>query len=273
MSEVASLMLVSRTYWAGVPFWFRKPPEAATVESLALRAHDLRQLRAHYWTSTAHPPPKVGVVVMHPRVDFSHHYAIPRLLSAGFGVLAANTRHAGNDTRAEHEEMVLDVGACVRHLREERGADKVVLLGNCGGASLAAYYQAQAALPPAARIVRSPGGAPTHFEGAALPPADAVVYVAPHPGQGKLLEGSIDPSVIDERDPLAADPELDMYDPRNGFREPPAWSEYGGEFLARYRAGQRARVERLDALARAQLARIADAGAAGAAAGFAERPE
>jgi len=266
-------MLVSRTYWGGMPFWFRRPPEDAAVESLVLRAHDLRQLRAHYWTSPARPAPKIGVVVMHPRVDFSHHYAIPRLVGAGLGVLAANTRHAGNDTMAEHEEMVLDLGACVRHLREQRGVERVVLLGNCGGASLAAYYQAQAALPPAARIARSPGGAPTHFEAAALSPADAVIYVAPHRGQGKILQDAIDPAVTDERDPLAADPELDMYDPRNGFREPPAWSEYGEPFLARYRAAQRARVARLDAEARARLARIADAGAAAAAPGFAERPE
>jgi dienelactone hydrolase len=267
------MMLVSRTYWAGLPFWFRRPPEHAAVESLALRAHDLRQLRAHYWTSTAHPPPRVGVVVMHPRVDFSHHYAIPRLLGAGLGVLAANTRHAGNDTMAEHEEMVLDLGACVRYLREQRGVETVVLLGNCGGASLAAYYQAQAALPPGARIARSPGGAPTHFEGAALAPADAIIYVAPHRGQGKILMDAIDPSVVDERDPLAADPALDMYDPCNGFREPPAWSEYGEAFLARYRAAQRARVARLDEVARAMLARIAGASAEAAAPGFAERPE
>jgi hypothetical protein len=32
------MMLVSRTYGAGIPSWFRTPPEVATVESLALRA-------------------------------------------------------------------------------------------------------------------------------------------------------------------------------------------------------------------------------------------
>lgn len=35
--RVQPMMLVSRTYGAGTPFRFRTPPEAATIESLALR--------------------------------------------------------------------------------------------------------------------------------------------------------------------------------------------------------------------------------------------
>ena len=261
------MILVSKTYWAGMPFWFRRAPEHAHVESLALRAHDRRQLRALYWTNTSRPAPRLGVVVIHPRVDFTHHYAIPRLLDAGFGVLAANTRHAGNDTMAEHEEMVLDVGACVHHLLTKRGVDKVVLLGNCGGASLCALYQAQAECAPADRIVRSPAGNPTYFHDANLVPADGIAYLAPHRGQGQVMLASIDPSVIDEREPLAVDCALDMYDPANGFREPPAWSEYEDAFLVRYREAQVARVRRLDAAAHEHLADHA-AAAASAAAGF-----
>ena len=40
----------------------------------------------------------------------------------------------------------------------------------------------------------------------------------------------------------------------NGFVDPPASSSYAPDFVARYRAGQRARVERLDALARSMIA-------------------
>ncbi len=246
-------MLISKTYWGGMPFWFRRAPEHAHVESLVLRAHDLRQLRALYWTSSAHPTPKVGVVVIHPRVDFTQHYAIPRLLAAGFGVLAAQTRHAGNDTMAEHEEMVLDVGACVRHLKEKRGVAKVVLFGNCGGGSLSGYYQAQAQAAPSERIKTSPGGAPTFFDGANLPPADAVIYTAPHRGQGNVMLAAIDPSVVDEREPLSCDQALDMYNPANGFAAPPSSSSYAPAFLAAYREAQRARVARLDAFAREQI--------------------
>ncbi|HVH48076.1 MAG TPA: hypothetical protein VM925_37340 [Labilithrix sp.] len=265
------MVLVSKTYWAGMPFWFRRAPEGAVSESLVLRAHDARQFRAVYWTNARRPPPKIGVVIVHPRIDFTHHYTIPRLLDAGFGVLAANTRHGNSDTLAEHEEMVLDVGACVRHLKERRGAEKVVLLGNCGGGSLVAYYQAEARLPPAERTSRSPGGSPTHFEGAVMPPADVMVYVAAHRGQGKVLLDAIDPSIIDETDPLSCDPGLDMYTESNGFREPPQWSEYDDAFLARYRAGQTERVKRLDQAARALVARHDEATRASSAPDFASR--
>jgi dienelactone hydrolase len=264
--------LVSKTYWAGMPFWFRRAPERARVESLVLRAHDLRQLRALYWTSDAHPAPKLGIVAIHPRVDFTQHYAIPRLLDAGFGVLAANTRHAGNDTMAEHEEMVLDVAACVQHLFDKRGVDKVILLGNCGGGSLVAFYQAQARRAGNDRIARSPGGAPTHFEGAPMRPADGIVYMAPHRGQGAVMLAAIDASVVDEGDPLAAEPALDMYDSRNGFAEPPAWSVYDAAFLARYRAAQSERVARLDAIARDHIARYTEATAAAVRPEFAALP-
>jgi hypothetical protein len=249
------MLLVSKTYWSGMPFWFRHRPEGATSESMVLRADDMRQLRAVYWTGRGHASPKIGVVLVHPRIDFTHHYTIPHLLDAGFGVLAACTRHGNNDTLAEHEEMVLDVAACVRHLKERRGIDKVVLLGNCGGGSLVAYYQAEARLAPGARTMRSPGGSPTRFDTARMSPADAMIYIAAHRGQGQVLLGSIDPSVVDESDPLSCDHELDMYDERNGFREPPAWSEYDTAFLTRYRTAQEARIRRLDATAREAIAR------------------
>jgi len=239
-----------------MPFWFRHTPEGAQVESLVLRAHDLRQLRALYWTRAA--APTVGVVIMHPRVDFHHHYAIPRLLDAGFAVLAANPRHGANELFGDHEEMVLDLGACVRHLLDKRGLAKVVLLGNCGGGSLAAYYQAQATRPARERLATGPSGAPTYFDGATLPAAHGVALVAPHRGQGKILMASIDPSVAHEAEPLCCDPELDMYDPRNGFREPPTPTSYDASFLARYRAAQHARVARLDATARAAIAQRDD---------------
>jgi hypothetical protein len=129
----------------------------------------------------------------------------------------------------------------------------VVLLGNSGGGSLFAYYQAQAATSPPDRMRRTPAGDPPDLNDHGLPAADGFVSLAAHLGQGKFLLRAIDPSVIDEADALSCDPALDMYDPHNGFRRPPAATRYSAEFVARYRAAQRARVSRLDARARHHL--------------------
>jgi hypothetical protein len=266
------MTLVASTYWAGMPFWFRRPPDDARVRSLALRTADSRQIKALYWTPGSGPAPRVGVVVMHPRVDFTHHYTVPRLVAAGFGVLAANSRHVNNDTSCEHEELVLDLAACARWAREKGGAERIVLLGNCGGGSLAAYYQAQAKLAPAARLERSPGGTPTRFASAEMTPAAGLVLVAAHRGQGHVLERSIDAAVVDEADPFASDPALDVYDPRNGFREPPAPSSFSPELVARVRAAQLERVRRIDATARRLLDEHARAAREAEEAGFGERP-
>lgn len=239
------MILVAKTYWLGAPFDFRRPPGGAAVEPVDLPAADGRRFRALWWTPSADPRPRIAAVIMHPRVDFTRHYAVPRLVDAGIGCLAACSRNPNNDVDTVHEELLLDVAAAVDFCRA-RGAEQVVLLGNSGGGSLLTFYQAQAALPPAARLARSPDGRPTRLGKLAMSPADGLILVAAHRGQGKVLLDCIDPAVTDEHDPLAGDPALDMYDPANGFRPAPEWTEYDADFVARYRAAQRARVERLD---------------------------
>ncbi|MGO9711929.1 MAG: hypothetical protein ACLQBL_23915 [Polyangiaceae bacterium] len=266
------MTLVAKTYWGGMPFWFRRPPDDGRVTSLALRTDDFRQIRALYWTPGSGPSPRTGIVVIHPRVDFTHHYTVPRLVAAGYGVLAANSRHVNNDIHCEHEELVLDVAACVKWLRKKGGVERVVLLGNSGGGSLVGFYQAQAKLPAAERRVRSPGGAPTRFATAEMNPADAVALVAAHRGQGQVLLGAIDAAVVDEASPFVSEPSVDIYDTKNGFREPPAPSSYTTDFVERVRAAQVARVERIDRAARALLAAHASAVEESDQVGFSERP-
>ena len=92
-----------------------------------------------------------------------------------------------------------------------------------------------------------------------MPPVDAVVYLAAHPGEGLFLLEAIDPSVVDENDPVACDARIDMYDATNGFRPAPEATHYSEDFLLRYREAQHARVERIDRHARALVARRRDA--------------
>jgi len=63
-----------------------------------------------------------------------------------------------------------------------------------------------------------------------------------------LLCESLDPSVNDELDPDTRDVELDIYDQRNSNQPP-----YSPEYIARYRAAQSTRMQRITAWARQRL--------------------
>jgi len=205
------------------------------------------------------PGARTVVCLMHPRQDVTHHALVPLLLQAGAAVWTQGSRSPNNDLNLVHEQALLDVAAGQVFLRD-RGFDDVVVLGHSGGGTLFAYYLEQAAAP--VRIARTPGGRPVDLAGADMPVADGAIFLAPHPGQGRLLLACIDPSVADEADPLSVVPELDPWDPANGFVEPPASSAYEAGFLERYRAAQHDRVARIDAVAREALARTAEARAA-----------
>jgi pimeloyl-ACP methyl ester carboxylesterase len=205
-------------------------------------------------TGLLHRPPgrdpDVVVLAMHPRVDFSHHYLVPGLVAGGYAFMGSATRYLNHDADALHERLALDVAGSVAFLRAS-GFRRVVLLGNSGGGSLFAFYLEQASKPPAGRLTRAPSGDPVPLGESELPMADGFALLAAHAGEGRFLLDRLDPSVVDEADPVASDPALDMYDARNGYRplrEGP--SRFSPDFLAAFRAGQRARCARLDALAR-----------------------
>lgn len=255
-----SLRLLSKTYWRGSWVRFREPVEDfAQPAQATVYAHDGTQVRGLYWTPRSNPRPRVAVLAAHPRVDFTQHYAFPALLRAGYGCLGGNVRTLGNDSTCVHEQIILDVAAYVRWLKEERGVEKVVWLGNSGGGSLGGLYQAQAKASAGARIAFTPGGRPTALRDAVMPPFDAMMITAAHSGQGQIMNEVIDPSVVDESDPLLTNPELDMYDPANGFRPAPQWSRYDPAFVQRYRKAQLERVARIDARAHALIAQQRDA--------------
>ncbi len=169
-------------------------------------------------------------------------------------MLGGQTRTFANDSNCIHETLLSDVAAEIRYLRA-CGFEKVILLGNSGGGSLFAFYQAQAATPPPGRLKDTPAGQAYDLNQLDMPLADALILLAAHLGEGVFGMDSMDPSVTDESDPLSCDPALDMFNPENGYRKPPESSNYSSEFLERYRAAQSARCARIDAMARADIER------------------
>lgn len=186
---------------------------------------------------------KAVCCLMHPREILATHYLVPELLEAGAAVWVQGARSPGNDLRLEHELAVLDVDAGTTFLKT-RGYEQIVLVGNSGGGGLYAYYTEQANLPKDERAARTPAGRPVMLAEAPLVAPDLLVLVAPHPGQGILLMNSLDPSVLDESAPLSIDEALFPFSARNGYAA--GGASYDPDFIARYRAAQRARVERID---------------------------
>ena len=188
---------------------------------------------------------RAAAIVMHPASNFMAHYLIAPLAARGVACMGLNSRYAGNDTLLLMERVLQDLGAGVQYLRAQ-GYDKVVLVGNSGGASLSAFYQAQAEHLTIEHMV---DGDPAMLSPRDLPPVQGLALCAAHEGRSTLMRNWIDPSLTDEHDGLSVDAALDMYDARNG---PP----YPREFLERFRNAQQARYERVDQWVQARLAQL-----------------
>lgn len=236
----------------GADWGSRTLPPGTKITTTPLRTADGASTKGLLYACGA---PDTVVVLMHPREFTLNHYLVPDILEAGFAAWSQAPRSVGVDLRLEHEAALLDLASGLTYLRG-LGFKRIVLAGNSGGASLHTFYIQQSNVSPEARIARTPAGGRTHLAEADLPQVDGVIYVAPHPGQGKLLMRAIDPSVTDEADPLAISTELDPFDPRNGFASSKdGVTRYTPDFIERYRLAQQRRVEQLDAHARFLISR------------------
>ncbi|BDH59533.1 alpha/beta hydrolase [Tsukamurella sp. PLM1] len=195
--------------------------------------------------------------LMHPRNDFSHHVLVPEFLRRGVAVWTQGSRTMGNDLTLLHEQALLDMAAGHVFLRD-RGFGTVISVGHSGGC---ARRVLRGAGGPAGgetpeghprREAGAPGGCGDaarrpHGAHGSAPRAGGAVAAPHRPVRGRRVR------------PRSVDPALDPYSEANGFAPAPQPSSYSEEFLERYRAAQRARVERIDAVARERVARAREA--------------
>ena len=253
------------TWWGSDRF---RLPEATRETNVRLQAEDGAHSSGILYGRGGE---RTVVVFNHPRADFSSHYLTPFLVAAGYAVYGGQTRYLGNDVNCEHECLCADLAAQLRYLRAE-GFEHVVLCGNSGGGPLSTFYMAQANTPAGQRLTTTAAGNPYDLNALDLPRADGLINLAGALSEGALGLANLDPSVTDEDDPLSCDPELDMFNPANGYKKPPEVSKYSEKFLTRYRAAQIERCRRIDARAFAEVERKRTYRARMAEPGFAELP-
>jgi alpha-beta hydrolase superfamily lysophospholipase len=155
------------------------------------------------------------------------------------------TRYTKENQHLIMEEVALDLAEAIRFLKQERGFTHVVLHGHSGGGSTVSFYQQQATLVPPNRVKSTPAGDPPDLNQFDLPKADGLIISAAHVGRGWAVARKLDPSILDEEDPLSTDYSLDPFNPENGYRPPPEWSHYSKEFLERFQVAQAGRMARL----------------------------
>lgn len=192
----------------------------------------------------------VAFVVVHPANNFMNHYLLEPMQRRGKAILGLNTRYANNEAFLIMERAVQDLSRGVRFLREQ-GYKRVCLIGNSGGASLSCFFQSQAENPT---IRTAPDGQVVDLIGSELMRADGIALVAAHQGRPLVLTDRLDAAVTDERDLLATNPDLDIFNPANG---PP----FSPEFVARVRDAQLARNRRITEWCKGRLAQFAKLGA------------
>lgn len=188
------------------------------------------------------------LIFMHP-TGLMNWLPMPIALAhMGFPVMCCGSRYPHNDATLIMEKVVVDLGRYVKHAKEELGFRKVILAGWSGGGSLSMFYQAEAEDPS---VTSTPAGDMPDLTKAGLEPADAVLQLAAHVSRAITLSEWIDASILDENDPSKRDPELDLYNPDNPNQPP-----YSEEFLTRYRAAQKARIRRITAWVKDELAKL-----------------
>ncbi len=208
--------------------------------------HGTHPCQGLYWTPKGKKP-RVAFIANHYNVDFMEHYLGPYMAARGYGFLGWNTRFRGAEDQFILEHALVDISVGVKWLRETAGVETVVLLGNSGGGSLMAAYQAESQ-----HLTLSGKGALGEALNK-LPGGDLYISLNAHPGRPEVLTAWMDASVVDETDPTKTDASLDPFNPENG---PP----YSQEFITRYRAAQRARNQRITDWAKKELARLNAAG-------------
>ena len=115
-----------------------KDTYAGEIGTVALTAHLLKPENSNG---------KSVVIFMHPTGGGSYLPMLNSLAKQGIDTVWCDSRYRGTDSALIMEKVLIDLGQCVKHLKEVHKYEKVILGGWSGGGSLSLFYQSQAENP------------------------------------------------------------------------------------------------------------------------------
>lgn len=190
----------------------------------------------------------IGIYVQHSGGNYITHSACTELSKRGYTVLCA----AGPNAELLFGKL-LQAKTGVDYLRKYPGIQKVILFGHSGGATLMTAYQLVAENGP--KVCQGPEKlikCPDNLAG--LPAADGVILADSNWGNAEMALFSLDPAVINNDSGMAVNPDLDLFNPKNGFN--PKGSNYSQEFIKKFQSAVAKRENELIKMAQARLAAI-----------------
>ncbi|HEX3484179.1 MAG TPA: hypothetical protein VHT51_03905 [Micropepsaceae bacterium] len=196
----------------------------------------LGRVSATIYRPDSGPAPHIAFLIAHRSANNLNNVACRELSKRGFLAFCFNTRFVNNDSIVNWEEIALDVKTAVNYVRTIPGVTKVVLLGHSGGSPLMSYYQAVA--ENGVSYCEGPNKiVQCGSELAGMKPADGLLFDEAHPGDGVQALRGINPSLSIVDGKVKVDPELDPFDPKNGYN-PKGASHYAIGFRTKYYEAQ-----------------------------------
>jgi hypothetical protein len=183
------------------------------------------------------PKAQIAIFTMHSAGDELTTSTCTELSKRGYRVFCVNN---SNDKSRNFNDGVLDqvnleTKKAVAWLRKYPGVKKIVLWGHSGGSTVATSYQDIAengvkACQDDVHIWKCPNSL------ADMPPADGIILGDANWGIANDVLTATDPSVTMDNGIKIVHPELDMFNPANGFN--PAGSHYSPEFIHKFLVAQ-----------------------------------
>jgi pimeloyl-ACP methyl ester carboxylesterase len=202
------------------------------------------------------PKAHIALLTIHPHVSYLNHSSCANMAERGYTVICANTPYATYQYGYPSSESLFPtITAAIARVKQVPGVDKIVLIGHSAGAPLVTYYQNIA--QNGAKACNGPEKLMPCDEKftSGLPPADAIVLLDPHMGDGFTTTTYVDPAIQDDHQPGFRTAAYDMYAKQNGY-DPEKGATYTAEFRKTFLAAQAARNAKLIADAQKQYAAI-----------------